>query len=167
MEDSESHSLRSAIDAGGLHDFRSEFERLEPLASGTLDDPVSPGELRLQLADGIGDATTATITVRWSVRDDYNVHYSDDVDRNLRWDVHPHTYTAPDGDGHYHPPPNASSDDDDVEASCIEVTELVLVARAVHQLWRAGYEMGTAEPLNDATNPPWYPPHCERSVSTS
>ncbi|WP_318570540.1 hypothetical protein [Salinigranum marinum] len=154
MRGTESHSLQGALDAGALHDFRSEFERLEPLASGLLDDPVSPSELRLQLDDGIGGATTATITVRWSVRDDYNVHYSDNMDRNLRWDVHPHGYTAPDGDAHYHPPPNASNDDDDVEASCIGVTELVLVARAVHQLWRVGYDAGTVDPLNDAINPP-------------
>ena len=60
MPDTESHSLRGAIDAGALHDFRSEFERLEPLASGSLDDPVNPGELRLDLGDGIGEATTAT-----------------------------------------------------------------------------------------------------------
>ncbi|MFQ3284257.1 MAG: hypothetical protein ACI9TI_001610 [Natronomonas sp.] len=154
MEDSESHSLRGAIDAGALHDFRSEFERFEPLASGSLDDSVSPSELRLQLDDGIGEATTATITVRWSVRDDYNVHYSDDTDRNLRWDVHPHEYTAPDGDGHYHPPPNASNNDGDIGASCIGVTELVLVARAVHQLWRAGYGSENTDLLNNATNPP-------------
>jgi hypothetical protein len=154
MEDAESHSLRGAIDAGALHDFRAEFERLEPLANGSLDDVVSPSDLRLQLDDGIGEATTATITVRWSVRDDYNVHYSDDTGRNLRWDVHPHEYTDPSGDGHYHPPPNASSDDDDVEASCIGVTELVLVARAVHQLWRTGYDNGSVDPLNDAINPP-------------
>lgn len=154
MGDSESRSLRGAIDAGALCDFRSEFERLEPLASGSLDDPVSPAELRLRLDDGIGEATTATITVRWSVRDDYNVHYSDETGRNLRWDVHPHEYTAPDGDGHYHPPPDASSDDDGVDASCLRVTELVVVARAVHQLWRAGYESGTVDPLNDATDPP-------------
>jgi len=154
MEDSETHSLRGAVDAGALQDFRSEFERLEPLANGSLDDPVSPSELRLGLDDGIGEATSATITVRWSVQSDYNVHYSDDVGRNLRWDVHPHEYTEPDGDAHYYPPPNASSDDNDVSASCIRVSELVLVARAVHQLWRAGYEDGTAGPLNDATNPP-------------
>jgi hypothetical protein len=24
----------------------------------------------------------------------------------------------------------------------------------VHQLWRAGYDRGTTDPLNDATNPP-------------
>ena len=154
MEVSESHSLWGAIDAGALYEFRSEFERLEPLASGSLDDPVSPDELRLQFDDGIGEATTATITVRWSVRDDYNLHYSDDTDRNLRWDVHPHEYTAPDGDGHYHPPPNASSDDDDIDPSCIGVTELVLVTRAVHHLWRAGYDTGCVDPLNDATDPP-------------
>lgn len=154
MDPTESHSLRGAIDAGALYDFRAEFERLEPLASGALDDPVSPSELRLSLDDGIGDATSATITVRWSIHDDYNVHYSDDAGRNVRWDAHPHEYTAPLGDGHYHPPPNASNDDDDVEDSCITVSEIVLVARAVHQLWRGGYESGTVRPLNDAENPP-------------
>jgi hypothetical protein len=154
MRDTEPHSLRGAIDAGALYDFRTEFERLEPLARGSLDDPVNPDELRLQLDDGIAEAERAAITVRWSTRDDYDVHYSDETGRNLRWDVHPHEYTNPDADAHYHPPPNASSDDDDVAASCITVTELVLVARAVHQLWRAGYDGGTAEPLNDAINPP-------------
>jgi hypothetical protein len=154
MPDTESRALRGAIDAGALLDFRTEFERLEPLASGALDDPLSPGELRLHLEDGIGEASTATITVRWSVQGDYNVHYSDGADRDLRWDVHPHDYTAPAGDAHYHPPPNASSDDDDVEASCIIVRELVLVVRAVHQLWRAGYDSGTLDPLNEAINPP-------------
>lgn len=154
MEEPESHALRGAIDAGALHDFRTEFERLEPLASGVLDDPVNPGELRLHLDDGIGEASTATITVRWSVRDDYNVHYTDVADRNLRWDIHPHDYTVPQDGRHYHPPPDASADDDDVEASCIAVTELVLVARAVHRLWRTGYETGAVAPLNDAVNPP-------------
>ena len=115
---------------------------------------MSPGELRLELDDGIGKATSATFTVRWSMQNDYKIHYSDDIDRNLRWDVHLHEYTAPAGDGHYHPPPNASSDDDDVEASCIRVTEIVLVTRAVHQLWRARYERGTLDPLNQITNPP-------------
>jgi hypothetical protein len=154
MQDAESHSLRGAIDASALHDFRTEFERLEPLATGSLDDPVSPSELRLLLDDGIGEATTSTVTVRWSVRNDYNVHYSDDTDRHLRWDVHPHDFTHPAGEAHYHPPPNASGDDDDVEASSIRVNELVLVARGVHTLWREGYNSGTADPLNDATNPP-------------
>jgi hypothetical protein len=153
MRDAESHALRGGIDADALHEFRTEFERLEPLARGSLDDPVNPGELRLQLDDGIGEADRATITVRWSVRDDYNVHFSDETGRNLRWDLHPHEYTDPDADAHYHPPPNASSDDA-AEASCIDVTELVLVARAVHQLWRAGYDSGSVEPLNDARNPP-------------
>jgi hypothetical protein len=154
MADTESHSLRGAIDPGALYDFRSEFEHLEPLASGSLDDPVSPSELRLQLDDGIGEAASATITVRWSVRDDYNIHYSDTNGRDLRWDVHPHEYTTPDEDSHYHPPPNAATVDNAVEASCINVAELVLVARAVHQLWRTGYDNGTVDPLNDGTNPP-------------
>jgi hypothetical protein len=68
--------------------------------------------------------------------------------------VHPHEYPVPDGDNHYHPPPNASSDVDDVAPSCIRAMELVLVARAVQQLWRAGYDAQTADPLNNATNPP-------------
>jgi len=154
MRNTESHALRGAIDAGALHDVRTEFERLEPLANGSLDDPVNPDELRLHLDDGVGEAERATITVRWSVRDDYNVHYSDETGRDLRWDIHPHEYTDPDDDAHYHPPPNASSTDDDVGASCIGVTELVLVTRAIHQLWRAGYDSGSVDPLNDATNPP-------------
>ncbi|MFC5368609.1 hypothetical protein [Salinirubrum litoreum] len=154
MQNSESHSIRGAIDAGALYDVRAEFERLEPPARGSLDDPVNPSELRLHLDDGIGEATSATITVRWSVTDDYNVHYSDELDRILRWDVHPHEYPAPAGDPHYHPPPTASSDDDDVEPSCIRVTEIVLVVRAVHQLWRAGYDTASTDPLNDVTDPP-------------
>ncbi len=154
VQDAESHALRGAIDPGALHDFRTEFERLEPLASGALDDPVNPDELRLNLDDGIGAAEQATLTVRWSVQGDSNVHYSDETGRNLRWDVHPHEYTAPADDAHYHPPPNASRDDDDVAASCITVTELVLVARATHRLWRAAYDSGSVHPLNDATNPP-------------
>lgn len=154
MRDTESHTLRGAVDAGALRDFRTEFERLEPLATGSLDDPVTPDELRLHLEDGIGAAEQATLTVRWSVRDDYNVHYSDETGHNLRWDVHPHEYTAPDDDAHYHPPPNAASDDAEVETSCIRVSELVLIARAVHQLWRAGYDSGTVDSLNEAVNPP-------------
>jgi hypothetical protein len=154
MQDTESHALRGAIDAGALLDFRTEFERLEPLASGALDDPLSPGELRLHLEDGIAEASTATITVRWSVQDDYNVHYSDGADRDLRWDVHPHDYTVPTGDAHYHPPPNASSDDDDVDASCISVTEVSLVTRAVHAMWRAAYVNADMDQLNSASNPP-------------
>jgi len=154
MEVTESHSLRGAIDAGALHDFRTEFEHLEPLASGSLDDPVSPSELRLQLADGIGEATNSTITVRWSMQNDYNVHYSDETGRDLRWDVHPHDYTLPKSDAHYHPPPDASNSDSDVEASCITVTRLVLVARAVHQLWRAAYDRDRVDLLNNLTNPP-------------
>jgi hypothetical protein len=115
--DTESRALRGAIDAGalyGFYGFRAEFERLDPLASGTLDDTPNPGELRLQLDDGIGEAERATLTVRWSVHGDYNVHYSDETKRNLRWDVHPHDCTAPESDSHYHPPPNPSSEDGDV-----------------------------------------------------
>jgi len=64
MRNAESYSLRGAIDAGALHEFRTAFEHLEPLANGSLDDPVSPSELRLRLDDGIGEAASETVTVR-------------------------------------------------------------------------------------------------------
>lgn len=66
--------------------------------------------------------------------------------------MHPHEYTDPAGNSDYHPPLNPASDGDDVEASCLSLTEVVLVARAVHQLWQAEHDTGTTDPLNDATN---------------
>ena len=72
----------------------------------------------------------------------------------MRYYLQSYDDTAPENAGHYHPPPDASTDDDTVEASCIRVTEVLLVARAVHQLWRAGYENRTVDPLNIADNSP-------------
>jgi hypothetical protein len=40
------------------------------------------------------------------------------------------------------------------EPSCIDVTEVSLVTRAVHAMWRAAYEDGDIEQLNSASNPP-------------
>lgn len=144
----DSHALRGAIDAAALFQFQKTFEELEPLAAGELDDPIDPRVLYLCLQDGIGDAETATITVRWSTHGDYNIHYTDD-ERDARWDVH-----APSGDPHFHPPPDASSVDEDIEESCITVSEIDLVARAIHKLWRSAYDDGSVERLNTAENPP-------------
>lgn len=152
--ESESHTLRGATDRGALLDFRDTFERLEPLASGELDDFLNPDELQLSLADGIGTAEYARIDVVWTTDGDYNIHYTDSDSRNFRWDVHPNDYPNAPGDKHFHPPPEASTDPQDVEDSCIEVSELELVARAVHILWRVAYEQGSFEGVNEASNPP-------------
>ena len=152
--DSESHSLRGPIDRGALLDFRDTFEQLEPLATGELDDFLSPNELRLELDDGVGDAESARFDVVWTTRDDYTIHYTDNTDVNLRWDIHPNDYPQVPEDRHFHPPPNATSDPAAVEDSCIEVSEIVLVARAAHVLWRHSYEQGSFEDVNGHTDPP-------------
>lgn len=148
-----SHSIRGPIDGPSLFDFRAEFERLEPLATGELD-PVDPTELTLVLADGIGSADSARLDVRWTTSGDYNVHYTDPVGRNLRWDVHPHDFPRPTDDRHFHPPPDASNAPDDVESSCIEVSEVILVTRAVHDLWRSAYDEGEMAGINTVEDPP-------------
>lgn len=149
-----SHSIRGPIDGPSLFDFRAEFERLEPMATGEVDDPIDPTTVTISLADGIGSASSARLDVRWTTVDDYNVHYTDSDGRNLRWDVHPHDFPRPTDDHHFHPPPTASSVSDDVEASCIEVSEVILVARAVHVLWRLAYDRGGFEKINAVENPP-------------
>ena len=150
----ESHALRGPIDRGALLDFRTLFERQEPLATGKLDDRLDPRVLRLSLADGIGEATSARIDVAWTTRDDYTVHYSEDTGTHLRWDVHPHGYPRPPDDRHFHPPPAASSDPNLVRPSCIRVRELELVARATQRLWRSAYDDGSFESVNDLVDPP-------------
>lgn len=151
---SEPHSLRGAIDRGSLLDFQSVFERLEPLATGVLDDFVNPSELQLQLDDDVGDADSARFDVVWTTQNDYNIHYSNSAGRNFRWDIHPHDYPRPSDDRHFHPPPNASNDPADVEESCISVIEIELVARATHSQWRAAYEAASVNGINDAVDPP-------------
>lgn len=150
----ESHGLRGPTDRGALLDFLHTFERMEPLATGSLDDFLDPTELRIQLSDGIGPAERARFDVVWTTRDDYTIHYTDDADQNCRWDVHRNDYPNAPGDKHFHPPPDASSDPHVVENSCIQVTEIELVARAVHKLWRTAYKRGTLADVNDDSNPP-------------
>lgn len=138
----EAHSLRGPTDRGALLDFRSAFEEAEPLAEGELDDFLNPDKLRILLADGVGEADSARLDVVWTTFGDYSVHYTDSAERDLRWDLHPHDYPNPPGDEHFHPPPDAPSDPAVVEDSCIEVSEVELVARATHKLWRRAYEEG-------------------------
>lgn len=150
----ELHSLRGPTDRGSLLDFRDTFARMEQLASGELDDFLDPAELRVRLDDGVGDAEAARLDVEWTTMDDYTVHYTDAAGRDLRWDVHTHDYPRPTGDAHFHPPPDASYDPEEVVGSCIEVSEVSLVAWAVHALWRRAYERGTLDGINAVENPP-------------
>jgi len=150
----ESHPLRGPIDRRSLRQFRDEFEQVEPLASGELDDPFDPSELRIVLDDGIGDSAGGRFDVRWSTKGDYNIHYSDDRGFDLRWDIDQHNYPAPNDDAHFHPPPEASSKAQDVEGSCIRVRRVSLVAMATAKIWRQAYQNGTLDIVNQLSNPP-------------
>lgn len=138
------------IDAGALREIRDLLVELEPLVSAaSLDDPLNPTVLAVELSDGIGDASAARIDVRWSTVGNYTFHYTDDRDQNFRFDRHPKP-NAP--TRHFHSPPDAPTRP--VEPSCISVTEVGLVTRAVVKRWRYAYDRGTLEGVNDAENPP-------------
>ena len=149
----ESHAVRGPVDRGALIDFRETITQREPLATGELDDFLDPSVLYIHLEDGVGEADSGRFDVVWTTRDDYNVHYTDDV-RNLRWDVHPHDYPKPPEARHFHPPPDASKDPDLVVDSCIKVPGIVLVALATLKLWRTAYERGSFEGINQFIDPP-------------
>lgn len=153
-EATESHSLRGAIDVTKLDAFRDAFLSIEPLASAAIDDRVNPRELRLTIPYGLGDAERTVFTVRWTTAGDYNIHYSDSAERNLRWDRHPHDFPLPSEERHFHPPPNATAEDDCVEDSSIETNHIVLVARAVHLSWRSALEDGSIDTMNARKNLP-------------
>jgi hypothetical protein len=138
------------IDASALREIRDLFVELEPLVeTAALDDPLNPQMLSIQLADGIGQVSTARIDIRWSLTGNYAAHYTDDQDRNFRFDCH----SKPDAPlRHFHPPPDAPSRP--VEQSCITVSEVSLVTRTIRQRWRYALTNETFEDINDAENPP-------------
>jgi hypothetical protein len=150
----ESHSLRGAIDRAALTTIRDLANETKPLASVRLDDPLDPGVLEIELAEGLRGAATARIDARWTTRDDYAFHYTDPNDLDLRWDRHPHggDYVHVPGLERYHPPPDASSDSGAVEDSCLRVAPEKLVTRAVLKLWRVAYHAGSLAPLNAGRN---------------
>ncbi len=150
----DSHALRGSIDVTKLDAFRDAFTAIEPMAAGEIDDRLNPRELRLTIPYGLGEAETTIFTVRWTTVDDYNIHYSDTAGRNLRWDIHPHDFSAPPDNRHFHPPPDASSTDIDVENSCLRESSIEVVARAVHLLWRQALDEGSMANVNAGTNQP-------------
>jgi len=132
-----------------LRRIRTLWLDIEPLVAGTgYDDPVSPRELQVSLADGIDDADTGRFDIQWSRRDMYSFHYTDS-ERDWRFDRHPNTHSP---EKHFHPPPDAPSTT--AQSSCITVTEVSLVTRAVHAMWRAAYEHSDLARLNSPSNPP-------------
>lgn len=152
-QDDESNGGREVfgpIDAGALREIRDLIVEMEPLVeTASVDDPVNPQTLTVELSDGIGDASTARLDIRWSLTGNYAAHYTDDLERDFRFDRHP----KPDAPTrHFHPPPAAPSRP--VEPSCITVSEVALVTRAVLQRWRDAYDDGTFEDIDDAGNPP-------------
>lgn len=136
------------IDPGALREIRELFVEMEPLVeTASLDSQVNPQTLSIDLSDGVGDASIARFDVRWSLTGNYAVHYTDDRERNFRFDRHP----KPDAPArHFHPPPDAPSRP--VEPSCITVSEAALVTRAVLKRWRHAYERETLDGVNDAGN---------------
>lgn len=133
-----------------LQRIRNLWLELEPLVETTsFDDIVSPTELHVELTDGLGAADAARFDIQWSELDMYSFHYVDTEDVNWRFDRHPNTHSL---ETHFHPPPDASTAI--AEPSCIEVTEVSLVTRSVHTMWRAAYEDNDLAHLNSASNPP-------------
>ena len=123
---------------------------LEPLVDETAyDDVVAPTELQISLSDGLADAESARLDIQWSELGMDSFHFVDSDDVNWRFDRHPNTHSP---ESHFHRPPEAATTD--TEPSCIDVTEVSLVTRAVHTMWRAAYEDDALDRLNSAANPP-------------
>jgi len=133
-----------------LQRIRDLWMELEPLVETTsYDDIVSPTKLHIDLADGIGSAEAARFDIQWSELDMYTFHYVDTEDRNWWFDRHPNTHSP---EKHFHPPPDGTTTA--CEPSCIDVSEVSLVTRAVHAGWRVAYEHADASRLNTLSNPP-------------
>lgn len=133
-----------------LQRIRNLWLECEPLVKTTrYDDVISPTELHIKLVDGLRSADNARFDIQWSELDMYTFHYVDSLGLNWRFDRHPNTHSP---EKHFHPPPNAATTT--AEPSCITVTEVTLVTRAVHAAWRAAYEHDDVSRLNSLANPP-------------
>ena len=138
------------IDDVALDQIRSVFGRADGLVERSgFDSRLDPTRLEVRLADGIDGADWCRFDIRWFQRGYYSFHHVDEQDTNFRYDYHP----KPDApEKHFHRPPDAGSDD--IERSCITATDPMIVARAVHGLWRRAYEANSLSHLNTAENTP-------------
>ena len=129
---------------------RDLFESEEPLVeTADFDSVLDPQELRIEYADGIGDADWCRLDVTWYKSGAYRFHYVDEAGVNWRFDRHPNPHSP---ENHFHRPPDAPAET--AERSCIRIGEPRLVARAVAKLWRRAYETNDRSTLNTASNPP-------------
>lgn len=136
-------------DVDVMADVRDLFLNEEPLVEGyAWDDPVHRRELQITFAAGI-DAAWSRLDVTWYTTGAYSFHYVDANDHNWRFDRHPNPHSA---EKHFHEPPDAASGV--AVASCIEIEEPGLVARAVLKLWRRAVMQDSFDAVNTARNPP-------------
>lgn len=141
-----------APDVAAMEQIRSEFCGLDGLVSNDetgFEDLITPQEITVRFDDGIGPADWARFDVTWYQSGCYRFHHTDERGLNFRWDCHPKD-GAP--ERHFHEPPNAASNP--AVESCITVEEPVLVARAVHKLWRRAHDTESLDAINSASNPP-------------
>lgn len=129
---------------------RDLFLQIEPLVeTAAFDSALSPNEVRIRFADGIGDASWCRLDCTWYASGAYRFHHVDSNGIDWRFDRHPNDHSP---ETHFHEPPDADSRS--AVESCIDVREPRLVARAVLQLWRRAYDTGSFSALNTAQNPP-------------
>jgi hypothetical protein len=69
----------------------------------------------------------------------FSFHYVDSDDINWWFDRYPNTHSP---EILFHPPPDAATAA--AEPPCIDVSEVSLIARAVHAIWRAAYRLATS-----------------------
>lgn len=150
MTDADRTGEFGAVSFSALQRIRNLWVDLEPLVTETgYDDLVAPTELFVELSDGLGDADTSRFDIQWSELDNYSFHYVDSIGVNWRFDRHPNTHSP---ETHFHPPSDVSTTA--AEPSCIRVSEVSLVTRAVIAMWRAAYESDDGRRLNSLSNPP-------------
>lgn len=139
-----------APDVAVMQSIRDLFVRMEPLVEeAAFDSVLTPRELRVRFADGIGSADWCRLDATWYASGAYRFHHVDANGVDWRFDRHPNDHSP---EKHFHEPPDADSTT--AVESCIEVEEPRLVARAVSKLWRRAYDDGTFSVLNDAADPP-------------
>lgn len=139
-----------APDVAVMQSIRDLLLQTEPLVEeATFDSVLSPRELRVRFADGIGEASWCRIDLTWYASGAYRFHHVDSSGVDWRFDRHPNSHSP---EKHFHEPPDADSRS--AVESCIDVEEPRLVTRAVVQLWRRAYETDSCSALNTAHNPP-------------
>lgn len=101
------------IDRTVLEQLRDRLRTTDQVVDARITDSDGHLELQVTLSEAYyPDETTATLTVRWYVNDDFSIHYreSGTGDRECRWDRHPNPHNDRD---HFHPPPDAATPGED------------------------------------------------------